>query len=152
MIAVAAILAGLGSGNSDAAEHSPRTNYLEHCGGCHGIDGRSAPRLVPDLKNRAGYFLCTREGREYVAQLPNVALVSIGNSELAALLNFVSFELGASSAPRGARRYTASEVAQMRRQPITSVDLIGYRRLVVRQLIASCGAPTVLASEYGPGP
>lgn len=129
---------------------SPRTNYLERCGGCHGITGRSASMLVPDLKDRAGYFLCNRRSRSYVARLPNVVFSQISDTDLAALLNYVMFGLGADSVRADAAKYTASELKQFRKDPVTTTDMVAYRRKIVASLIKDCGAPAALLTDYHP--
>src|ERR1700749_4267327 len=67
-----------------------QSDYTENCGGCHGFDGDSEPADIPVLKDRVGYFMCTREGRDYLIRLPNVAHSRITDpQELADLVNFV---------------------------------------------------------------
>jgi cytochrome c553 len=129
----------------------PRANYLERCGGCHGVDGASFARNVPDLKGKAGYFLCNGAGRDYVARLPNVVFAEISDADMAAMLNYVIFDLGAASAPRGARAFTPRELGRARRNALAIPDLEAYRARVVDQMIATCGAPKSLRTEYGSG-
>ena len=130
------------------AHMSPRATYLGRCGGCHGVDGHSADGLVPDLKNTAGYFLCDDATRGYAARLPNVAFSQISDADMAAMLNYVMFDLGGKSAPATARPYTAAEVSRTRRQPLTITGLKAYRRAVVAEAIARCQAPDHLRTEY----
>ena len=67
------------------------------------------------LRDRVGYFMCTPEGRDYLIRLPNVAYSAItDNQELADMMNFVVFGLGGASAPKGAKPFTAAEVARLR--------------------------------------
>jgi len=132
------------------AHMSPRATYLGRCGGCHGVDGHSADGLVPDLKDSAGYFLCDEETRGYAARLPNVAFSQISDADLAAMLNYVMFDLGGKSAPAGAAAYTAVEMGRLRRQPLTITDLKAYRREVVAEAISRCRAPDHLRTEYDP--
>lgn len=132
---------------------SPKANYIERCGGCHGVDGRSVAELVPDLKHTAGYFLCDEEARAYVARLPNVAFSQISDADLAAMLNYVVFDLGAKEgqSPEGgslARPYTATEVGRLRRDALTIPDLKAYRLRIVGRLIARCAAPDRLLTDY----
>src|SRR4051812_14550271 len=69
-------------------EVQARSDYVENCGGCHGIQGSSAPALVPELKNRVGYFMCDPAARAYLLRLPNVAHSRItDNAQLADLMN-----------------------------------------------------------------
>jgi hypothetical protein len=132
---------------ADAA--TARTNYMERCGGCHGLEGHSASKLVPQLKDRAGYFLCTQEGRNYVARLPNIVFSNLGNEDLAALLNFVMFEIGGGSAPVNAVGFSAAEMGRSRQDPLTTVNLLTFRERVVSNLISGCGAPRSM-TEYRP--
>ena len=137
--------------NANAAPpRTARTNYLEYCGGCHGLQGYSAGNRIPTLRGRAGYFLCNSLSRDYAARLPNVVFTNISNNELAALLNYVMFEIGAATAPANAQPYRADELARTRREPLTTIDLLQYRRRVVASVIADCGAPRSLLTEYAP--
>ncbi len=43
---------------------TPQSDYVEHCSGCHGMQGNSAPADIPVLRDRVGYFLCSKEGRD----------------------------------------------------------------------------------------
>ena len=116
-----------------------QTIYLQYCGGCHGIHGVSAPRDVPSLRHQVASFLCTREGREYLVRLPNVALAPISNEELAKLMNYVVFELGGSDAAAlKASPFSAAEVAGLRKRALTGTGLSGYRARIVRGIIERC--------------
>jgi mono/diheme cytochrome c family protein len=156
--ALAALLAVAASGFTLAAppraaaytpEHlTARGTYLERCAGCHGGDGLGHTSLVPDLKGRAGYFLCDAQGRDYMSRLPNIVFSRITDAEMAALMNYVAFDIGAPSAPPRARRFTAAELARARRRALTIPDLEAYRAAVVGRLIARCGAPPGLLTDY----
>ncbi len=130
-------------------EHmTARSTYLERCGGCHGVDGRSLTVLIPDLKDKAGYFLCDGEARDYVSRLPNIVFSRITDREMADLMNYVSFDLGGVSATRHAPAFTAAELARARKRALSIPDLEAYRAKIVDRVIAKCGAPTALRSEY----
>lgn len=137
-----------------AAELSPaQSDYVEHCGGCHGIQGRSAPADVPELRDRVGYFMCTPAGRDYLIQLPNVALVPIDdNEELAELMNFVVFGLGGDSTPPGAKPFTSDEVAALRRQPLSRASLVKTRADIVKGMVRHCNAPDSMRFFYKGAP
>ena len=122
-------------------EHS---NYLLNCGGCHGIDGVSNSRIVPDLKDQVGYFLQLPEGRRYLGRLPNIAFATLSDRELADLLNYMVFILGGDSAPKDAKPYTVQEVASLRKQPLNEVALFEYRAALVEELIEKHNATTAL--------
>ncbi|MBB2189084.1 hypothetical protein HLH34_03790 [Gluconacetobacter azotocaptans] len=113
-------------------------HYLVGCGGCHGVQGRSGRRVVPDLAGQVGYFLCTPQGRDYLVRLPNVAFANLSSQDLADMVNFVVFTFGRDSVPAGARPYTAVEIARLRADPLRIADLHGYRDRVVRGVIGAC--------------
>jgi hypothetical protein len=123
-----------------------RSDYLLGCGGCHGIEGKSNSRLVPDLRDQVGYFLRSEPGREYLVRLPNVAFYTASNAELAEMLNYMVFELGGRGVPQDAKPYSETEVAALRKSPLTEVSLIAYRTQLVEDLIAHHGAPASLRS------
>jgi hypothetical protein len=126
-----------------------QSDYVEHCGGCHGIGGDAAPADLPTLKGRVGWFMCLPEGRAYLMRLPNVARSRItDNDQLADLLNFMVFGLGGGSAPAGAKPFTGAEVAATRISPFTSVSLVQTRAVLVEQVIRKCGAPASLRLMY----
>jgi mono/diheme cytochrome c family protein len=145
----ASLALAAGPPDSTAPVSPPRANYLERCGGCHGLEGVSARRDVPTLRNQVGDFLCIPEGRRYLIQLPNVARVALDDDEVAAMMNYVVFELGGASPARNAP-YTATEVARLRLAPLVSVSLSALRTRLVDQLIASCTGPLALRDYSGP--
>nr|WP_246395840.1 cytochrome c [Gluconacetobacter tumulisoli] len=112
--------------------------YLIGCGGCHGVQGRSGQRVVPDLAGQVGYFLCTPEGREYLVRLPNVAFANLSSQDLADMVNFVVFTFGHDSLPAGTKPYTAAEIARLRADPLRMADLHLYRDHVVRGVVRTC--------------
>ena len=128
---------------------TPQSDYVEHCSGCHGMQGDSAPAEIPVLRGRVGYFMCTKEGREYLIRLPNVAYSAItDDQELANMMNFVVFGLGGNSAPKGARPYTAQEVARLRTQALAAQSLIAARTEVVGKMMGSCKVPKSMNYFY----
>lgn len=139
-------------GRSRAAEAeltSPQSDYLEHCGGCHGLQGDTTPAQVPVLRGRVGYFMCTQAGRRYLIRLPNIAHSRIDDDQrLAEMMNFVVFGLGGSSAPLRAKAFTAAEVTGLRGDAMSGPALLKTRAVVVKDLIKSCGAPASLRYFY----
>ena len=108
-----------------------QSHYLEGCGGCHGIQGASAEREIPQLRGLVGRFLYTSAGREYLVRLPNVAFANMDDEVLADVLNFVVFRLGEGSAPPGAQGYTAREVSVLRRHPFKNERLEALRATIL---------------------
>ena len=121
------------------------SNYLQSCGGCHGIQGRSAAGLVPQLRDRVGWFMCTPEGREYIVELPDVAFAGISDQELADVLNFMMFDLGGASTPKSAKPYSAAEVKQLRENSPLRTGVHARRQAVVSTLVKTCGADSAIA-------
>jgi len=127
----------------------PQSDYVEHCSGCHGMQGNSAPAEIPVLRDRVGYFMCTKEGREYLIRLPNVAFSAIAdNRELAEMMNFVVFGLGGNSAPKNAKPFTAAEVARLRTRALATQSLIAARAEVVGGMMGRCRVPKSMNDFY----
>ena len=126
-----------------------RSDYAEHCGGCHGIQGSAAPALLPELRGRVGWFMCTPQSRAYLIRLPNIAHSRIkDNQQLADLVNYMVFGLGGASVPKGAKPFTAQEVAHERQFALTSVSLKAERPRYVEVAIRQCGAPAAMRRLY----
>jgi cytochrome c553 len=130
-------------------QFTPRqSDFVLACAGCHGVDGASTSKLVPSLKGLVGYYLNMPEGRAYLSRLPNVAFSAMNDQKLAAVLNYMVFEIGGGSAPAGAKPYGAAEVGEWRKQPLTEVTLSKYRQQMVETLIDKYRAPAALRA-YG---
>ncbi|MBB2202462.1 cystathionine beta-lyase [Gluconacetobacter tumulisoli] len=118
-----------------------RTTYLVKCGGCHGIEGLSGQTYIPVLRDRVGSLTCTSEGRSYLVRVPGVSMSLIrDDAVMARVLNFVVFDLGGSSTPKGTRPYTAKEVHALRGHPLQTTDLPGLRAGVWGRAVAACAA------------
>jgi len=89
-------------------------NFARNCQGCHGDSGVSVNE-VPTLANRIGYFTRAKEGREYLVQVPNVALSTIHDQELAEMLNWMLKRFGADQMPADFKPYTGDEVGVLRK-------------------------------------
>jgi hypothetical protein len=126
-----------------------RSDYVEHCAGCHGVQGLSAPAALPELRDRVGYFMCTPQSRAYLLHLPNIAHSRItDNQELADLVNFMVFGLGGASVPAEAKPFTADEVARERVHALTSASLVAERARHADEAIRKCHAPASLRQFY----
>ncbi len=143
------------SGHRVSRLRAVQVAYLTSCGGCHGVEGVSAPRAVPTLRHLTGSFLCTRQGRQFIVRLPDVALSSLSDRMLTKVMNWVVFDMGAPVAGGSkARRYTVAEVARLRREPLTQNGLTPYREQVVARIEARCAVPAALnvyGEAYAPG-
>jgi len=121
-----------------------QSTYLERCGGCHGIQGLSAPGEVPTLRGQVGYFLCTPEARAYLVRLPSLATSPLSDQELADLVNFVVFDLGGAEGGGSYPKFTEAEVRALRTRPLKDVALARYRAGLVEEIISACAAPASL--------
>jgi hypothetical protein len=118
-----------------------QAKYILGCGGCHGIDGVSNSRLVPDLRDQVGFFFNSQAGRDYLVRVPNVAFYSTSDQDLTDILNFMVFQLGRASIPAGAKPYANAEVARLRKRPLNETSLVDYRRQLIESLSVSHAAP-----------
>ncbi len=126
-----------------------RSDYVEHCGGCHGLHGDTVPAHLPELEGRVGWFMCTPEARAYLIRLPNVAHSRIhDNAQLADMMNYVVFVLGKGTAPVGTRPFTGDEVARERLHALTNTNLAEERLRLANQLVQQCHAPESIRQLY----
>ena len=102
--------------------NSPRAlfNYQMFCQGCHTSDG-SGTRGVPQMKGQVGHFTQTKSGREYLVQVPDVAISTLNSTDLAEVLNWIVREFSGASFNSAFTPYTAAEVARLRQQPLNEV-------------------------------
>ena len=104
-------------------------NYQMFCQGCHTPDGSGA-KSVPRMKDHVGYFLQTRQGREYLVRVPGSATSALDDEQLAEVLNWIIQEFAGASADENYERYTPVEVARLRQQPLNEVEQYRTQLLV----------------------
>jgi len=68
--------------------------YMMECQGCHLADGGGGINSIPALRNNVAKFPGVPGGREYLVQLPGVALSSLSDPDLTAVLNWMLTEFG----------------------------------------------------------
>ena len=98
-----------------ADEDKVRNNYLLACRGCHLADGSGVPPAVPSLRNTLGSFAATEKGRSYLVRVPGVLQSRLNDRQLAEVINWVLTEFNAETLPADFRRFTESEVAELRK-------------------------------------
>jgi hypothetical protein len=118
-----------------ARAETPAVNYMLQCRGCHLPDGAGTPGSVPALAGSVARFLSVAGGREYLVQVPGSAQSSLGNADLAALLNWIVRRFGPAADAANFVPYTGDEVAQLRHTPL--VDVEGVRAGLIAQLPAT---------------
>lgn len=97
-----------------------RTTWMLNCQGCHRADGSATADQVPALKNKVSRFLLVEGGREYLAQVPGVALSPLDDKRLAALTNWMLRTFDPQHIPSDFEAYSASELGRLRKQPLGS--------------------------------
>lgn len=106
-------------------------NYQMLCQGCHTPDG-SGFKDVPQIKGFIGNFLFNQKGREYLVRVPGSANSALNDKDLAEVLNWIILEMGGASTPNNLQRYTAEEVAKLRKK--TLFEVIEYRKQLLLEL------------------
>ena len=97
-----------------ADEQRARINYMIHCQGCHLPEAAGYPGKVPRMKDFVGYFLHSREGREFVVRVPGVSTSSLPDDELTELMNWLLVTYSAEQLPKNFVPFTVDEVAALR--------------------------------------
>ncbi len=130
-------LAALGFGLASPAllAKDPQTLYMMECQGCHLSDGAGGLNNIPTLKNNVANFPVVAGGREFLVQVPGVALSTLSDQELADVLNWMLRQFGPLEATTLYPPYTAAEVATLRKQPLE--DVASTRAGLVAQMTAS---------------
>lgn len=89
-------------------------NYMIHCQGCHLPEAIGFSGKVPRMKNFVGYFLHSKEGREFIIRVPGVATASLPDDELAELMNWLLLTHSAEQLPDSFAPFSVEEVAALR--------------------------------------
>jgi len=120
---------------------NPESLYRMECQGCHLSDGAAGLASIPALTNHVARFLDVPGGREYLLQVPGVALSPLSDRELTDVLNWMLRRFGPADAVARNAAFTVEEVAAWRKQPLADV---AKRRAELVLLIqqADAGATT----------
>jgi hypothetical protein len=101
--------------------NDPESLYRMECQGCHLSDGGGGLDSIPALTNHVARFLDVPGGREYLLQVPGVALSPLSDQELADVLNWMLPTFGPPEPVSRNAPYTVDEIAQWRKQPLADV-------------------------------
>jgi hypothetical protein len=110
----------------------PAAIYMMECQGCHLSDGGGGLNNIPALSNHVAKFLSVPGGREYLVQVPGVALSSLSDQDVTAVLNWILARFGPAESASRYAPYSVEEVSVLRKQPLTE---IGKRRADLDSLI-----------------
>ncbi len=119
---------------ADADENRARFNYVIHCQGCHLPDADGYLDKVPRMNNFLGYFLHSREGREFIIRVPGVSMAALPDDEIAELMNWLINTYSAEQRPAEFVPYTQSEVNILRQSP--EADPLTTRLRILRAIAA----------------
>jgi mono/diheme cytochrome c family protein len=103
--------------NSLADDQRARVNYMIHCQGCHLPGAAGFPGKVPRMRDFVGYFLHSREGREFLLRVPGVSTSAMASDQLAELMNWLVRTYSAEQMPPAFEPFTVAEVATLRKNP-----------------------------------
>lgn len=107
----------LAFGTAIADDERAHVNYMLHCQGCHLPGAEGFAGRVPPIRDFAGYFLHSGEGRRFLIRVPGVANSALDDHELAELMNWLVTTYSADQLPERFTPYTPAEVAALRRDP-----------------------------------
>jgi hypothetical protein len=99
----------------------PATLYMMECQGCHLADGGGGLNSIPALRNNVAKFPGVPGGREYLVQVPGVALSSLSDQDITAVLNWMLPQFGPVQWTRRYAPYTVEEVTLLRKHPLTEI-------------------------------
>ena len=99
---------------ANADDHRARTNYMIHCQGCHLPEAIGFAGKVPRMKDFVGYFLHSKEGREFVIRVPGVATASLPDDDLTEMMNWLLLTYSAEQLPEPFVPFSVAEVAALR--------------------------------------
>ncbi|MCL2913265.1 cytochrome c [Shewanella corallii] len=111
----------------DAYDYKPERalfHYQLFCQGCHLPDGRGA-KEVPDLTESLNKLIASKEGKQFIIQVPGVASAPLNDAELAELLNWMLVAFASQNTNSDAL-FTADEIHSVRAIPL--IDLSEKRQ------------------------
>ncbi len=134
MIKTMLLLGLLCFGTAAADDNRAHFNYVIHCQGCHLPDAVGYLDKVPRMNNFLGYFLHSKEGREFIIRVPGVSMAALPDDEIAELMNWLIDTYSAEQRPAEFVPYTQSEVNTLRQSP--EPDPLVTRLRILRAIAA----------------
>ncbi|HEY0938925.1 MAG TPA: hypothetical protein VGE08_02405 [Steroidobacter sp.] len=121
---VAALLIGSLAATAAAGDQVDRRaheDYLLHCMGCHGEQGRGLAGKVPSFPDDLGRLLTSPGGREFIQRVPGVTQSALPSDRLAAVLNWIVRNFTPAGVSERIAPFTAAEVERLRTQTLMEV-------------------------------
>ena len=112
-VVIGTLAVGLASA-ANADDHRARINYMVHCQGCHLPEAVGFAGHVPRMKDFVGYFLHSKEGREFVIRVPGVATSSLPDDQLTEMMNWLLLTYSGDQLPKPFVPFSTEEVAALR--------------------------------------
>jgi|ETNmetMinimDraft_26_1059896.scaffolds.fasta_scaffold273287_1 hypothetical protein len=91
-----------------------RLAWMLQSQGCHYVDGAGTGDEVPATAGQGSRFLRVEGGREFLVRVPGVSGASLGDTDLAALVNWMLAEFNSVHLPKSFTPYEPAEVAALR--------------------------------------
>lgn len=117
-----------------ASSAKARLLYIQHCVGCHVMDGSGAPEKgIPSFRGQLDDFLRIPGGREYIVQVPGVMTSPLNDQEIALLMNWLVPNMSTGTATTSfATPYTAAEIGELRHS--RPADITATRDKLITQM------------------
>jgi hypothetical protein len=119
----------------------PATLYMMECQGCHLADGAGGLDSVPILQDNVARYLTVPGGREFLVQVPGVALSSLSDQDTTAVLNWMLTTFGPIALATQYAPYTVEEVASLRKHPQTDIGSRRAELMLLMEKLKSTDAP-----------
>lgn len=124
------------AGAQEVNAHRARLHYLQHCVGCHLVDGSGAPdKGIPSMRGLLADFAHMPGGRDYIVQVPGVMNSPLNDRDIAELMNWLVPEMGTTNTRGSMPAYTADEIARLRRT--RPADVVSVRQRLMAQMPTS---------------
>lgn len=112
----------------------PEKLYMLNCWGCHRPHGEGIPGAAPPLKGAAD-FLRVPGGREYLIEVPGVALSPLNDAQTADVMNWILRSFSTQRMPPDFKPYTADEIAHSRKTRL--LDIKSARADLIAKMVAA---------------
>lgn len=99
----------------------PEQDYVLHCQGCHGPDGRGSADGAPPFPGNLRALASHPAGREYLLRVPGVTYSELDDERIAAVMNWLIARFDPPGVGEEVRAFTREEVARLRPRPLLSV-------------------------------
>ncbi|MBL8266692.1 c-type cytochrome [Steroidobacter sp.] len=106
---------------ADDVERRAKEDYLLHCMGCHGEQGRGLVGKVPSFPDDLGRLLTLPNGRDFIQRVPGVTQSDLSSVRLAAVLNWIVKTFAPADVAARTAPFTVAEVERLRTQPLLEV-------------------------------